>query len=77
MTFLAEEHAVEQKLATHKIAAFEEPVMALVDELGNETPITEVDIRRTLEGLQADALKARHENLDELMHRAEAARRIV
>lgn len=75
MTFLTEEYAVERE-----IPVFDEPVMALVDEFGSETPITELDIRRTLKELAEEPVVEKHsikEDYDSLMLLADAARVIA
>jgi len=54
-----------------------EPVMAMVDEFGHETPITEFDIRRTLKELSKAPENHHHDAYDELMERVYAARAIA
>ena len=54
-----------------------EPVMALVDEFGQETPITEFDIRRTLKELSKIPTNHHRDAYDELMERVYAARAIA
>jgi hypothetical protein len=54
------------------------PVMALIDELGNETPITEFDIRRTLKLMSEEKHVAPGPSeIDVLMEHVYAARAIA
>jgi len=71
MTYISE--LVEEK--NEVITA--EPVMALVDEFGQETPITEFDIRRTLKALSKVPENHHRDAYDELMERVYAARAIA
>ncbi|MDH5423458.1 MAG: hypothetical protein OEY29_00520 [Gammaproteobacteria bacterium] len=53
------------------------PVMAVVDEFGRETPITELDIRRSLKLMSDEKSEASYEKaIGVLMERVEAARAI-
>lgn len=73
MTYITEEYA-----ADYEQSAIIEPYMAIVDEFGQETPITELDIRRSLKQLSADDATIKLQDpLDSLMELAEAARAVV
>ena len=55
-----------------------EPVMAIVDEFGIETPITEVDIQQTLESMTDEKPETYNlQVLSQLMECADAARAVV
>ena len=62
--------------AAHEDTATIEPFMALIDEYGQETPITELDIRRSLKQL-TEVEDQTPESLDSLMERVLAARAIA
>ncbi|MCK4711230.1 MAG: hypothetical protein KAU21_21645 [Gammaproteobacteria bacterium] len=65
-------------VAEHEDSAATEPLMAIVDEYGQETPITEFDIRRSLKQLSKDAHTDHHHlSMDQLMERVFAARAIA
>lgn len=54
------------------------PVMAIVDEFGRETPITEFDIRRTLKSMSDEKPVVSYDvAINVLMERVEAARAIA
>lgn len=83
MTYVAEEIIAERDLPVPEEYGVDESYMAIVDEFGQETPITELDIRRSLKQLSDAEVEAKaqavsaEEAFDSLMHRAEAARAIV
>ena len=69
---------VSEAVTEYKEINAPEHVMALVDELGEETPITEFDIRRTLK-LMSEEKKVSPEptEIDVLMEHVYAARAIA
>lgn len=72
MTYISE--AVTEYKETHA----PEHVMALVDELGEETPITEFDIRRTLKLMSEEKqVTPEPSEIDVLMEHVYAARAIA
>jgi len=80
MTFLSEATMAERTTAVINDSVVNEPVMAVVDEFGVETPITELDIRRSLKQLSDEATAKRHsdqDDFDSLMQLADAARAVV
>lgn len=80
MTYLSEAAIAESTAAVINDSVLNEPVMAIVDEFGAETPITELDIRRSLKQLSDEAAAKRHsdqDDFDSLMQLADAARAIV
>ena len=86
MTFLSEATMAERTAAVindvvlSEDEILNEPVMAIVDEFGVETPITELDIRRSLKQLADEAAAKQHsdqDDFDSLMLLADAARAIA
>lgn len=80
MTFLSEAAIAEPTAAVINDSVLNEPVMAVVDEFGVETPITELDIRRSLKQLSDDVAVKQHSDQDDfesLMMLADAARAIA
>jgi len=80
MTFLNDVTVAERTTAVINDSVLNEPVMAVVDEFGIETPITELDIRRSLKQLSDEAAKKQHsdqDDFDSLMMLADAARAIA
>jgi len=81
MTFLSEASVAKEPTANVIIdAVINKPVMAVVDEFGVETPITELDIRRSLKQLSDQVAEKQHsdqDDYDSLMQLADAARAIV
>ena len=72
MTLLPEVVTEQEKMS------ITEPVMAVVDEFGQETPITELDIRRSLKQLtEVNSEKNNQVSYDQLMERVYAARAIA
>jgi len=62
----------------NKESAVVHTVMALVDEFGNETPITERDIRRSLKQMSEESAKTNHkQKMYDLLDRVNAARVIA
>jgi len=68
---------ISELVEEEKAVIIEEPVMALVDEFGEETPITEFDIRRALKALSKVPENHHHDAFDDLMERVFAARAIA
>lgn len=65
-------------LAKQVNSTVSEPVMAIVDEYGKETPITELDIRRSLKQLDEAHHESRSEmTFEQLMSKVFAARAIA
>ena len=72
MTFIPELITVNAELAN------ENSFMALVDDYGHETPITESDIQHSLTKLASDETSSHpNQSLDSLMERVLAARAIA
>jgi len=65
-------------IADNKESSIVDTVMALVDEFGNETPITELDIRRSLKQMSEETAKTNHkQKMYDLLDRVNAARAIA
>lgn len=62
----------------HEQAISPDAVMAVVDEFGIETPITEADILRTLKSMSEEKYATSHlTDMDVLMEHVYAARAVV